>query len=68
MGKAKKVKASKGETNQPKLGLAEQIELEKAVRPKSRQKLRLRADEEEEVCIVLFEHVILQLIVINSTK
>lgn len=48
MGKSKKVKVSKGETSQPKLGLAEQIECERTARPKSKQKIRLRTDEEEE--------------------
>jgi len=47
MGKAKKVKVSKGETQRPKLSLADQIENE--VKPKNRQKIRLRNDEEEEV-------------------
>jgi len=47
MGKAKKVKVSKGETKEPKIGLADQIELEKEVKVKNRQKIRRRADEEE---------------------
>lgn len=51
MGKSKKVKVSKGETSQPKLGLAEQIECERTARPKSKQKIRLRTDEEEEVSL-----------------
>lgn len=49
MGKAKKVKLSKGETQESKIGLAEQIESEKISKPKNRQKIRQRADEEEEV-------------------
>lgn len=49
MGKAKKIKVSKGETKEPKIGLAEQIEREKAVKFKNRQKVRRRADDEEEV-------------------
>ncbi|XP_012221311.1 bystin [Linepithema humile] len=48
MGKAKKVKVSKGETKDSKIGLAEQIESEKVAKPKNRQKVRQRADEEEE--------------------
>ncbi|EZA57153.1 hypothetical protein DMN91_007307 [Ooceraea biroi] len=48
MGKAKKIKVSQGETKQAKLGLAEQIEHEKGVRAKNRQKIRFRADEDEE--------------------
>lgn len=47
MGKAKKTKVSKGETKEPKIGLAEQLELDKTVKPKNRQKIRFRADEEE---------------------
>ncbi|XP_011882427.1 PREDICTED: bystin [Vollenhovia emeryi] len=47
MGKAKKLKVSKGETKE-KIGLAEQIEREKAVKVKNRRKVRCRADEEEE--------------------
>lgn len=49
MGKAKKIKVSKGETKEQKIGLAEQIELEKAVKSKNRQKARRRADDTEEV-------------------
>ncbi|KAL0115605.1 hypothetical protein PUN28_010842 [Cardiocondyla obscurior] len=49
MGKAKKTKVSKGETKEPKIGLAEQIELEKTVKLKNRQKTRRRAEEEEYV-------------------
>jgi len=52
MGKAKKIKVSKGETKEPKIGLADQIEFEKAVKVKNRQKIRHRADEEEvSLCI-----------------
>lgn len=47
MGKAKKVKVSTSEKS--KVGLADEIELAKTVRSKNRQKVRLRADEEEEV-------------------
>jgi len=47
MGKAKKMKVAKGKTQQPKLSLIDQIENEK--KPKNRQKIRLRTDEEEEV-------------------
>lgn len=49
MGKAKKVKVSKGETKVSKIGLAEQIEEEKSVKIKSRIKMRNRLDEDEEV-------------------
>ncbi|KAL6263728.1 hypothetical protein P5V15_003814 [Pogonomyrmex californicus] len=48
MGKAKKIKVSKGEIKEPKIGLAEQIEREKAVKVKNRQKFRRRADDDEE--------------------
>lgn len=47
MGKAKKIKVSKSETKEAKINLADQIELEKAVKVKNRQKVRRRADEEE---------------------
>lgn len=47
MGKAKKIKVSKGETKEAKINLADQIELGKAVKVKNRQKVRRRADEEE---------------------
>lgn len=49
MGKAKKIKVSKGETKEQKIGLAEQIELERTVKSKNRQKVRRRADDTEEV-------------------
>ncbi|XP_014472925.1 PREDICTED: bystin [Dinoponera quadriceps] len=45
MGKAKKVKVSKGEA---KVGLAEQIEIEKTTKSKNRQKVRHRTEEDEE--------------------
>ncbi|XP_001605626.2 bystin [Nasonia vitripennis] len=48
MGKAKKVKVSKGETSLPKVGLAEQIEEGQFAKPKNRQKLRFRNDDDEE--------------------
>lgn len=57
MGKAKKLKVSKGETKEPKIALADQIELEKAVKLKNRQKVRRRADEEEvslHICFISF--------------
>lgn len=40
MGKAKKVKVSKGETKHPKIALGDQIEEEKTVKPKNRHKIR----------------------------
>lgn len=49
MGKAKKVKVSKGGTKDLKICLAEQIESGKVAKSKNRQKVRQRADEEEEV-------------------
>ncbi|XP_012534195.1 bystin [Monomorium pharaonis] len=49
MGKAKKLKVSKGETKESKIALADQIEQEKTVKLKNRQKVRHRADEEEYV-------------------
>lgn len=51
MGKAKKVKVSKGG---PKIGLVDQIELEKTVKFKNRQKVRHRTDEDEEVSSYIF--------------
>ncbi|XP_076244398.1 bystin [Calliopsis andreniformis] len=48
MGKAKKVKVSKGETKQQKVPLADQIEDEKTVKSKNRHKIRTRHDEDEE--------------------
>lgn len=47
MGKAKKLKVSKGETKLPKVGLANQIEEEKTVKSKNRTKIRVRNDEDE---------------------
>lgn len=47
MGKAKKVKVS-GEKRPPKVGLADQIESDKTVKAKNRQKIRIRNDEDEE--------------------
>lgn len=49
MGKAKKVKVSKGETKQQKVPLAEQIEDEKTLKSKNRNKIKIRTDEDEEV-------------------
>lgn len=48
MGKAKKVKVSKGETKQPKLALADQIEDDKIAKSKNRHKIRFRSDEDDE--------------------
>lgn len=53
MGKAKKIKVSKGETKEQKISLADQIEQEKAVKLKNRRKVRHRADDEEEVSLLL---------------
>nr|XP_033338310.1 bystin [Megalopta genalis] len=47
MGKAKKVKVSKGETKQLKMALGDQMEDEKTVKPKNRHKIRIRDDEDE---------------------
>ncbi|XP_076762856.1 bystin [Xylocopa sonorina] len=47
MGKAKKIKVSKGESKQPKVGLADQIEREKTVKSKNRHKIRFRRDEDD---------------------
>lgn len=58
MGKVKKIKVSKGETKEPKIGLADQIEFEKAVKVKNRQKIRRRADEEEVSFNIYFIHCI----------
>ncbi|KAK0179739.1 hypothetical protein PV327_005461 [Microctonus hyperodae] len=48
MGKAKKIKVSKGQSRPEKVGLAEQIEGEKVVKPKLQKKVRLRDDDDEE--------------------
>ncbi|XP_015596785.1 bystin [Cephus cinctus] len=48
MGKAKKLKASKGETNVPKIGLADQMEDDKLAKMKNRKKIRVRKDEDEQ--------------------
>ena len=48
MGKAKKVKPSKGETKLPKVRLADQIEEDKTVKSKNRNKIRIRNDADEE--------------------
>ncbi|KAK2580720.1 hypothetical protein KPH14_011348 [Odynerus spinipes] len=48
MGKAKKIKVSAGEKRQPKVGLADQIEGDKTVKAKNRQKIRIRNDDDEE--------------------
>lgn len=47
MGKAKKLKASKGETKQQNVPLADQMEDEKTVKSKNRHKIRFRNDEDE---------------------
>lgn len=48
MGKAKKVKISKGDKPE-KVGLGDQIEGETLAKAKNRQKVRFRQDEDEEV-------------------
>ncbi|KAG7208630.1 hypothetical protein KM043_014837 [Ampulex compressa] len=48
MGKAKKVKVSKGETKHTKVPLADQIEEDNTAKPNSRKKIRIRNDDEEE--------------------
>ncbi|XP_053987546.1 bystin [Hylaeus volcanicus] len=48
MGKAKKLKVSKGETKQSKVTLLDQIEDEKTVKSRNRNKTRVRNDEDEE--------------------
>ncbi|XP_035731899.1 bystin-like [Vespa mandarinia] len=48
MGKAKKIKVSAGEKRKTKVGLADQIEAEKSVTAKNRQKIRHRNDDDEE--------------------
>lgn len=49
MGKAKKIKISQRDAQTSKVGLAEQIEGEKVVKSKNRNKTRNRKDEDEEV-------------------
>ncbi|XP_076162678.1 bystin [Ptiloglossa arizonensis] len=48
MGKAKKLKVSKHEIKQSKVSLLDQIEEERAVKSKNRNKTRIRNDEDEE--------------------
>ncbi|XP_076636785.1 bystin [Colletes latitarsis] len=48
MGKAKKLKVSKRETKQSKVALLDQIEEEKVVKSKNRNKTRIRNDGDEE--------------------
>ncbi|XP_046424041.1 bystin [Neodiprion fabricii] len=48
MGKAKKIKVSKRDRQDVKIGLAELINSEKVVKPKNRTKIRHRQDEDEE--------------------
>lgn len=54
MGKAKKIKVSKGGTKESKISLMEQIEIDKAVKPTVRQKIRHRANDEEEVSFHIY--------------
>ncbi|XP_050455426.1 bystin [Cataglyphis hispanica] len=60
MGKAKKIKVSKGGTKEPKIGLAEQIEFDKSVKSTIRQKIRHRADDEEYVAPTLAKKILSQ--------
>lgn len=53
MGKARKIKVSKGETKEQKISLPDQIEQEKTVKLKNRRKVRHRVDDEEEVSLRL---------------
>ncbi|KZC10066.1 PREDICTED: bystin [Dufourea novaeangliae] len=48
MGKAKKIRVSKGETKQSKVALEDQIAEEKIVKSKNRHKIRIRKDNDEE--------------------
>lgn len=73
MGKSKKIvrksKVSKGRTEEQRVGLADQIELEKAVKLKNRQKVRRRADDEEEVSLrIYFLHRILYFFLFSEIK
>jgi len=61
MGKAKKIKVSKGGTKEPKISLTEQIEIDKAVKPTVRQKIRHRANDEEEVSFHIYLFCIISL-------
>lgn len=49
MGKAKKLKVSRGDKMAPKVGLADAIEQEGIARMKDSKKIRFRNDAEEEV-------------------
>lgn len=57
MGKAKKLKASKGETKQQNVPLADQMEDEKTVKSKNRHKIRFRNDEDEKVIFLFYNFI-----------
>ncbi|XP_006621279.1 bystin [Apis dorsata] len=48
MGKAKKIKVSKSEIKQPKIALGDQIEEEKNIKSKKRQKIKIRNEDDDE--------------------
>lgn len=54
MGKAKKIKVSKSEIKQPKVALGDQIEEEKSVKSKKRQKIRIRNEDDDKVKFIVF--------------
>lgn len=56
MGKAKRIKVSAGEKRKTKVGLADQIEADKSVTAKNRQKIRNRNDDDEEVSSYLLTY------------
>lgn len=54
MGKAKKIKVSRSEMEQPKMALGDQIEEGKIAKSKNRQKNRVRKENDDKVIFVYF--------------
>lgn len=54
MGKAKKIKVSKSEIKQPKISLGDQIEEEKNIKSKKRQKIKIRNEDDDKVKFIIF--------------
>lgn len=54
MGKAKKIKVSKSEIKQPKIALGDQIEEEKNIKSKKRQKIKIRNEDDDKVKFIIF--------------
>lgn len=66
MGKAKKLKVSKHEIKQSKVSLLDQIEEERAVKSKNRNKTRIRNDEDEEVTFIFYNFVKINIYFIST--